>query len=136
MFSAVEEFSSSNEAAFSTFRDVRIVIIDEPTMSVFQEEFVKRYLSPVALPETVTTQGRPSDDHIATPQIPSTEPEEPDSVTVVNSVKGNESPRSKAFSGIGIRRGRSNLGPRFLISPQKERSATPNVSTHSPRKNM
>ena len=75
MFSAVEEFSSSEEAEFSTLRDVRIVIIDEPTMSVFQKEFVKRYLSQEASPETVTTQGRPSDDHIATPPIPNTKPE-------------------------------------------------------------
>ena len=75
MFSAVEEFSLSKEAEFSTLRDVRIVIIDEPTISVFQEEFVKRYLSQEASPETVTTQGRPSDAHIENPTTPNTQPE-------------------------------------------------------------
>ena len=75
MFSAVEEFSSSNEAEFSTLRDVGIVIIDEPTISVFQEEFVKRYLSQEASSETVTIQGHPSVYHIATPPTPNTKPE-------------------------------------------------------------
>jgi len=56
MFEAVEEFSSSKEAEFSTLRDVRIVIIDEPTMSIFHEEFVKRYRSKEWLQETVTHQ--------------------------------------------------------------------------------
>ena len=43
MFEALEQFSSSVEAEFSTLRDVRIVIIDYETISVFQEAFVKRY---------------------------------------------------------------------------------------------
>ena len=59
---AIEEFSSSEGAKFSTLRDVRIVIIDEPTLSVFQEEFVKRYAPREASPETMSTQGRPSAD--------------------------------------------------------------------------
>lgn len=45
MFFAIEEFSSSEGAKFSTLRDVRIVIIDEPTLSVFQKEFAKRYVA-------------------------------------------------------------------------------------------
>ena len=45
MFDAVEEFSSSADAEFSTLRDVRIVIIDEETMRFFREEFVRRYTS-------------------------------------------------------------------------------------------
>ena len=45
MFLAIEEFSSSEGAKFSTLRDVRIVIIDEPTLSVFQKEFAKRYVA-------------------------------------------------------------------------------------------
>ena len=60
MFKAVEEFSASDGAEFSTLRDVRMVIIDDPTISVFQEEFVKRYLSKEASPRTVTNQRRPS----------------------------------------------------------------------------
>ena len=60
MFKAVEEFSASDDAEFSTLRDVRIVIIDDPTISVFQEEFVKRYLSKEASPGTVTNQQPPS----------------------------------------------------------------------------
>ncbi|XP_068692510.1 uncharacterized protein [Montipora foliosa] len=43
IFKAVEEFSESPNAEFSTLRDVRIVIIDEPTIRVFSEEFIKRY---------------------------------------------------------------------------------------------
>ena len=70
MFEAVEKFSSSNDAEFSTLRDVRIVIIDDSTISVFQEEFVKRYVSHEASSETVTTQTRPSNDHRATPPNP------------------------------------------------------------------
>ena len=62
MFKAVEEFSSSVDAEFSTIRDVRIVIIDQPTISVFHEEFVKRYHSQEPLSETVTNQGRPPDE--------------------------------------------------------------------------
>jgi len=45
MFKAIEEFSSSTDARFSTLRDVRIVVIDDETISVFQEEFVNRYSS-------------------------------------------------------------------------------------------
>lgn len=45
MFQAVEEFSASDVVNFSTLRDVRIVIIDEPTLRIFQQEFVKRYRS-------------------------------------------------------------------------------------------
>ena len=70
MFEVVEKFSSSNDAEFSTLRDVRIVIIDDSTISVFQEEFVKRYFSHEASSETVTTQTRPSNDHRATPPNP------------------------------------------------------------------
>ena len=54
MFEAVEEFSSSTDAEFSVLRDVRIVIIDQPTINVFHEEFVKRYHFQEKLPETVT----------------------------------------------------------------------------------
>ena len=45
MFNAVEEFSSSADAEFSTLRDVRIVIIDDETMRFFREEFARRYTS-------------------------------------------------------------------------------------------
>ena len=67
MLSAVEAFSSSKEAEFSTLRDVRIVIIDKQTLSVFQEEFVKRYLSQEPSPKPVTTRESLSDEHAATP---------------------------------------------------------------------
>ena len=60
MFKAVEEFSASDFAIFITLRDVRMVIIDDPTISVFQEEFAKRYLSKETSPGTVTNQQRPS----------------------------------------------------------------------------
>ena len=63
MFKAVEDFGSSNDAEFSTLRDVRIVIIDEPTVSAFHKEFVKRYRSnEAATSGTVTNQleGSPS----------------------------------------------------------------------------
>ena len=45
MFKSMEEFSSSTDAELTTLRDVRIVIIDHQTISVFQEEFLKRYAS-------------------------------------------------------------------------------------------
>lgn len=45
IFKAVEEYSSSVDAECSNLRDIRIVIIDEPTIEVFCQEFVKRYCS-------------------------------------------------------------------------------------------
>ncbi len=60
MFDAVEEFSSSTDAEFSTLRDVRIVIIDDETISFFREEFVKRYTSQETSPTKPTHQERPS----------------------------------------------------------------------------
>ena len=69
MFKALEEFSSSSVAEFSTLRDLRIVIIDEPTISVFHEEFVKRYRSrEAAVSGTLTNQlqeGPPLEQRIA-----------------------------------------------------------------------
>ena len=70
MPSAVEAFSSSEEAEFSTLRDVRIVIIDEPTLSFVQEEFVKRYLSKEPSPKTLPTRESLSDEHGVTPPTP------------------------------------------------------------------
>ncbi|KAL9974230.1 hypothetical protein ACROYT_G011245 [Oculina patagonica] len=60
MFEAVEEFSSSTDAEFSTLRDVRIVIIDDETISFFREEFVKRYTSQETSSTKPTHQERPS----------------------------------------------------------------------------
>ena len=45
IFKAVEEYSSSIDAECSNLRDIRIVIIDHPTIEVFCQEFVKRYCS-------------------------------------------------------------------------------------------
>ena len=45
IFKAVEEYSLSVDAECSHLRDVRIVIIDGPTIEVFREEFVRRYYS-------------------------------------------------------------------------------------------
>ena len=45
IFKAVEEFSSSIDAECSNLRDIRIVIIDHPTIEVFCQEFGKRYCS-------------------------------------------------------------------------------------------
>ena len=60
MFAAIEEFSSSYDAEFSTLRDVRIVIIDEPTLSVFQEEFTKRYVAHEAFQKPCPPRDIPS----------------------------------------------------------------------------
>ena len=73
MFAAIEEFSSSDHAEFSTLRDVRIVIIDKPTLSVFQEEFVKRYVTHEASGEAISTKGRSSDGQETTPPLPNSE---------------------------------------------------------------
>ena len=59
IFKAVEEFSVSEYAEVSCLRDVRIVIIDEPTIRVFYEEFIKRYCSKGALPEGLSNAGHP-----------------------------------------------------------------------------
>lgn len=53
MFHSIEEFSVSEDAKLSTLRDIRIVIIDDPTLTVFQEEFVKRYMAQEASQETL-----------------------------------------------------------------------------------
>ena len=45
IFNAVEEYSSSIDAECSNLLDIRIVIIDHPTIEVFYQEFVKRYCS-------------------------------------------------------------------------------------------
>ena len=84
MVSAVEAFSSSEEAEFSTLRDVRIVIIDEPTLSVFQEEFVKRYLSQEPSTKTMATRESLPDEHRLTPPTPHSpvyKPEDSSSLT-------------------------------------------------------
>ena len=70
MFLAIEEFSSSEGAKFSTLRDVRIVIIDESTLSVFQEEFAKRYVVREAFLEALSTQGHSFDDQETSRPIP------------------------------------------------------------------
>lgn len=70
MFSAIEEFSSSEGAKFSTLRDVRIVIIDEPTLSVFQKEFAKRYVAHGAFREALSTQGHSFDEQETSRPIP------------------------------------------------------------------
>ena len=58
IFKAVEEFSESEYAEVSSLRDVGIVIIDEPTIRVFYDEFNKRYLSSGAPPEDLSNSGR------------------------------------------------------------------------------
>ena len=60
MFAAVEEFSCSLEAEFSTLREIRIVIIDDETINVFYEEFLKRYTSQVTTQtNAVRNEGEP-----------------------------------------------------------------------------
>ena len=61
IFKAVEEFSESEYAEVSCLRDVRIVIIDEPTIRVFYEEFIKRYCFKGALAEDLSNSGHPQD---------------------------------------------------------------------------
>ena len=91
MLSAVEAFSSSEEAEFSTLRDVRIVIIDEPTLSVFQEEFVKRYLSKELSPKTLPTGESLSDEHGVTPPTPHSPVDEPeDSSPLTDETQGSD----------------------------------------------
>ena len=91
MLSAVEAFSSSEEAEFSTLRDVRIVIIDEPTLSVFQEEFVKRYLSKELSPKTLPTGESLSDEHGVTPPTPHSPVDEPeDSSPLTGETQGSD----------------------------------------------
>ena len=91
MVSAVEAFSSSEEAKFSTLRDVRIVIIDEPTLSVFQKEFVTRYLSQEASPKTMTTRESLPDEHRVTPPTPHSPVDEPeDSSPLTDETQGSD----------------------------------------------
>ena len=91
MVSAVEAFSSSEDAKFSTLRDVRIVIIDEPSLSVFQKEFVTRYLSQEASPKTMTTRESLSDEHRVTPPTPHSPVDEPeDSSPLTDETQGSD----------------------------------------------
>ncbi len=65
MFDALEEFSSSTDAELSILRDVRIVIFDEETISVFHEEFVRRYFYQKTSSATnLTDQGHPRQESI------------------------------------------------------------------------
>ena len=61
IFKAVEEFSESKCAEVSWLRDVRIVITDEPTIKVFYEEFIKRYLSKGPFKKDFSNSGHPQD---------------------------------------------------------------------------
>ena len=61
IFKAVEEFSESKYAEVSGLRDVRIVIIDEPTIKVFYEEFIKRYLFKGPFKKDFSNSGHPQD---------------------------------------------------------------------------
>ena len=64
MFEAMEKFSTSDVVNFCTLRDVRFVIIDEPTLSVFYEEFIKRYPLKAASPTILNKQAHSSDESI------------------------------------------------------------------------
>lgn len=57
----MEEYSSSVDAECSNLRDVRIVIIDESTIEVFREEFVKGYCSKERSQKQLTSHS-PSDE--------------------------------------------------------------------------
>lgn len=70
MFDSIEEFSVSENAKLSTLRDIRFVIIDDPTLSVFQEEFAKRYVAHEAFHEATSTQGHSFDEQETTRLIP------------------------------------------------------------------
>ena len=59
LFKAVEEFSESEYAEVSCLRDVRIVIIDEPTVRVFHEGFIKWCRSMETPPEDLSSSGQP-----------------------------------------------------------------------------
>lgn len=50
----------------STLCDIRIFIIDDPTLSVFQEECAKRYVAHEAFHEATSTQGHSFDEQETT----------------------------------------------------------------------
>ena len=100
MFKAVEEFSASDDAEFSTLRDVRVVIIDDSTISVFQEEFVKRYLSKEASPGTVTIQQRPTQEERETsPANKKQDPQKSSGDNSVNSMGRTQNEDNKQSDG-------------------------------------
>ena len=107
MFKAVVEFSASDGVQFCTLRDVRMVIIDDPTNSVFQEEFVKRYLSKEASPGTVTNHQRLSHEEIETSPatILKPDPQKFNRANSVDSMRRTETEDNKPSDGKSERGG-------------------------------
>ena len=139
MLSAVEAFSSSEEAEFSTLRDVRIVIIDEPTLSVFQEEFVKRYLSKEPSPKTLPTRESLSDEDRVTPLTPHSPVDEPeDSSPLTDETQGSDDnslqgQRKENIDGSSPPNNLTNNknSPNVTVSGSMKQGSIPHQATHN-----
>ena len=95
MFGAVEDFSSSAEVEFTTLRDIRIVIIDDETVSVFYDEFVKRYSSSgMAQKDTIRNEGQSDEEKERFPAIGSSVDEPP-----LSSQNRGDDPHNGHFKG-------------------------------------
>ena len=123
MFQAVEEFSSSTDAEFSTLRDVRIVIIDDETINVFREEFVKRYTS-----QETSSTASPHHEHHPRPFK-----EEQDSSSALNFV-ANHPAASSADSWSDRPFKKTGEGNNDVGSPSK--GVDPNAENNEPRGHM
>ena len=130
MFKAVEEFSASDDAIFSTLRDVRMVIIDYPTISVFQEEFAKRYLSKEASPGTVTNQQRPSHEEIQTSPatILKPDPQKFSGAYSVDSMARTQTEDNKPSDGKSEQEGEFESPPSVETAQDKEKDDQRGVS--------
>ena len=62
IFRAIDEFSTSVDAEYSTLRDIRVVIIGTETTEVFRREFINRYYSEQKSQSQMTTQRGPSSE--------------------------------------------------------------------------
>ena len=137
MFFAMEEFSSSEGAKFSTLRDVRIVIIDELTLSVFQEEFLKRYPPREASPETMSTQGRPSaNGQESTTSAPNSKDNAHQSTSNDSSLPtGQTQFGDKTFYLEKLERNGDSGLPREPTNPEKVEKSTHSTTPNSVKEN-
>ena len=127
MFQAIEEFSSSTDAEISTLRDVRIVIIDDKTIDVFREVFVRRYTSP----ETSSTTSPNQDCHSGPFN------EEQGSSSTLNFVSSHPafSPANNWSDQPSRNSGKDNNdgeSPSKRVDPNAENNELPNEEQESP----
>ena len=124
MFDAVEEFSSSTDAEFSTLRDVRIVIIDDETISFFREEFVRRYTSQETSQTNATSNGKQEEQEGSFASNATVEPlsfspanEPPEKLSKKNGKDSDNAETSNERLGLAVE---SSGNPKEVLDSNKE----------------